>query len=115
MPQLSTAHRAASAGLRFGRGWCLALLSAALLAAPAVWAGDDFSERENLARIANEIEHVQVMVAQAAKDAPAGQRVNFRYDWLQADLQLLREGITQHLDAPRQPRPVPPLRGDYRQ
>ena len=24
-------------------------------------------------------------------------------------------GIRRHTDAPRQPRPVPPLRGDYRQ
>lgn len=120
MPQLPPAHHAASVGPRAGRRWCLALLSIALLSAtlllaPAVQAGDEFSERENLTRIANEIEHLQVMVAQAAKDAPAGQRVNFRYDWLQGDLELLREGIAQHLDAPRQPRPVPPLRGNYRQ
>jgi RAQPRD family integrative conjugative element protein len=41
--------------------------------------------------------------------------VRFRYEWLKRDLQMMRQGIEQHLDAPRQPRPVPPLRGDYRQ
>ena len=30
-------------------------------------------------------------------------------------LQMLREGVERHTDAARQPRPVPPLRGDYRQ
>ena len=55
------------------------------------------------------------MVAKAAQDAPTGQRVKFRYDWLERDLQMLREGIERHADAPRQPRPVPALRGDYRQ
>jgi RAQPRD family integrative conjugative element protein len=72
-------------------------------------------EREQLARIESELAHVQAMVAAAARDAPDGQRVKFRYDWLQADLQMLREGIERHVDAPRQPRPAPPLRGDYRQ
>ena len=51
----------------------------------------------------------------AAQDAPTGQRVKFRYDWLQNDLEMLREGIKRHVDSARQPRPVPPLRGDYRQ
>jgi RAQPRD family integrative conjugative element protein len=55
------------------------------------------------------------MVADAAQDAPTGQRVKFRSDWLQRDLELVRAGIDQHVDTPRQPRPAPPLRGDYRQ
>ena len=93
-----------------------ALWLAALLAvAGAVHANDEAGERERLARIENELAHVQALVSEAGRNAPAGQRVQFRYDWLMADLQMLRDGITQHLDAPRQPRPVPPLRGDYRQ
>lgn len=115
MPQLQPAPSVASIGTRARRAWCLALLASALLAATSAQAGDSYSERENLARIAAEIEHVQVMVAQAAKDKPATGRVQFRYDWLQGDLEQLRLGIEQHLNAPRQPRPVPPLRGDYRQ
>ena len=76
---------------------------------------DDDSEREHLARIVNELQRVEEMTRAAASDAPSGQRVRFRYDWLVRDLQLMREGIEQHVDAPRQPRPVAPLKGDYRQ
>lgn len=95
-----------------------AILTITILATTAsAWASvaDDELERERLARIASEIEQVQTMVAQAEQSAPTGQRVKFRYDWLQRDLDLLRQGITSHTDAPRQPRPVAPLRGDYRQ
>lgn len=76
---------------------------------------DDDLERERLARIAHEVERVHALVAEAARSVPPAQRVQFRYDWLQRDLEMLRAGILQHVDAPRQPRPVPPLRGDYRQ
>ena len=103
-------------GTRVRRAWMLALLIAASASAQAqAIQGDDEAEREQLARIAHEIERVQSMVASAAQAAPTGQRVKFRYDWLERDLQMLREGIERHADAPRQPRPVPPLRGDYRQ
>jgi RAQPRD family integrative conjugative element protein len=87
----------------------------ALSACSAAMASDEDVERENLARIANEIAHVKGLVAAAASKQPTGQRVKFRYDWLQRDLQLIEQGIAQHTDAPRQPRPVPPLRWDYRQ
>lgn len=96
----------------------VAVLAIGILGTTAsAWASvsDDELERERLARIASEIEQVQTMVAQAEQSAPTGQRVKFRYDWLQRDLDLLRQGITSHMDAPRQPRPVAPLRGDYRQ
>ncbi|RCW66202.1 RAQPRD family integrative conjugative element protein [Pseudorhodoferax soli] len=98
-----------------------ASLGFAILAAAAAFvptgahAADEELEREQLARIAHEIAQLEVMVAAAAQTKPTGQRVRFRYEWLQRDLLLVREGITQHTDAPRQPRPVPPLRGDYRQ
>ncbi len=100
-------------GQRVRKAWLLALLlgSASLCA----HAADDESEREQLARIASEIQRVQAMVADAAQGAPTGQRVKFRYDWLERDLEMLRAGVVQHVDTPRQPRPVPPLRGDYRQ
>lgn len=91
------------------------LASVLLVAAPIANAdGDGDAERENLARITNEIERLQIMVKEASTAAPAGQRVKFRYDWLTRDLQMMRDGIEQHVDAPRQPRPVPPLRGEYR-
>jgi RAQPRD family integrative conjugative element protein len=75
---------------------------------------DADSEREALARIAHELQRLQAEVAQAAKTADSTARVKFRYDWLAKDLELVQRGVTDHLDAPRQPRPVPPLTGDYR-
>ncbi|MDZ4175207.1 MAG: RAQPRD family integrative conjugative element protein [Hydrogenophaga sp.] len=99
------------------RAWLIAMLIACASASQTAQAagGDADTERENLARIDAELERVQVMVKEAAERAPSGQRVKFRYDWLLQDLQLLRKGVADHVDAPRQPRPVPPLRGDYRQ
>jgi RAQPRD family integrative conjugative element protein len=88
-------------------------LVAALAALPA--RADDDAEREQLARISHELVQLQAMVAEIGRRAPVSQRVRFRYDWLQRDLDLMRQGIDDHIDAPRQPRPVPPLRGDYRQ
>lgn len=104
-----------SPGTAVRRAWLLSLLLAAGMACAPARAGDDETEREHLARIDAELARVQAMVSAAAQDAPDGQRIRFRYDWLQRDLQMLRDGIAQHADAPRQPRPVPPLRGDYRQ
>ena len=113
IPRTAQPH-AQSLGTQARRSWVLAVLYVALQATNA-HAGDADTERENLARIASEIERVQVVVSEAAQTAPTGERVKFRYDWLLRDLGQLREGITAHVDAPRQPRPVPPLRGDYRQ
>jgi RAQPRD family integrative conjugative element protein len=93
-------------------GLVLAGLLGALL--PSAHAEDDL-ERERLARIAHELERVQALVAEAGRQPAPAQRVQFRYDWLQRDLEMVRAGIVQHVDAPRQPRPAPPLRGDYRQ
>jgi len=75
---------------------------------------DADSEREALARIAQELQRLQLQVAESAKSADTTARVKFRYDWLEKDLELVLRGVTDHLDAPRQPRPVPPLAGDYR-
>lgn len=95
--------------------WLLAMLTAAALAGTGTaYAGDDDVEREQLAAIAAEVAQLEALVQRAAERAPAGQRVRFRYDWLARDLQLVREGVEQHADAQRQPRPVPALRGDYR-
>lgn len=75
---------------------------------------DEDSEREALAKISYELEHLQQRVNEAGKDAASATRVRFRYDWLSRDLDLIRRGIDDHLDSPRQPRPAPPLKGDYR-
>ena len=102
------------AGKRVQRAWLVALLLAATSALTPAHAGDEDSERANLARIESELAQIQQMVAAAAKDAPPAQRVNFRYEWLIGDIDVMRRGIQQHMNAPRQPRPVEPLRGDYR-
>lgn len=81
---------------------------------PAAHADQD-SEREALARIAYELQRLEVQVTEAAREAPGGQRIRFRYDWLLRDVSLIKQGIHEHLDAPQQPRPVPLLKGDYRQ
>lgn len=72
------------------------------------------AEREALARLAHELVALEAMAREASLSAPAMARVQFRYDWLIADLRLMERGIREHLDAPRQPRPVIPLKGDYR-
>jgi len=73
------------------------------------------SERESLAKISAELERLQRIVANASKTADSNARIKFHYDWLERDLALIKDGIDNHLDAPRQPRPIPPLKGDYRQ
>ncbi len=71
-------------------------------------------ERESLARIAHELVALKVQVEDAARAAPTMARVQFRYDWLTTDLDLIERAIREHLDAPRQPRAIVPLKGDYR-
>jgi len=85
-----------------------------LLMAAGIARADADSERESLARIAQEVRRLQVQVADAARNADTSARVKFRYEWLEKDLELVLRGVTDHLDAPRQPRPIPPLVGDYR-
>lgn len=75
---------------------------------------DEDAEREQLARISYEIERLQAMAKEAAAQAAVGARIQFRYDWLIRDLQMMRDSIAQHLEAPRQPRSVAPMAGEYR-
>lgn len=90
-----------------------ALASAALFSFGPAFADED-AERENLARLEHEIAILADEVRAAKADAPTLARVRFQYDDLARDLELIRLGITDHLNAPRQPRPVEPLKGDYR-
>ncbi len=73
------------------------------------------SEHDVLARIAHEIELLEPLIAEAEMRADPGARIKFRYDWLRQDLDRVRRGILDHVEAPRpEPRRVAPLRGDYR-
>ena len=84
----------------------------AFFSLPAV--ADQEKERANLEQIENEIAQLQQMVAIASRETIPTQRVNFRYDWLINDLEIMRRGIKEHTNAPRQPRKIESLKGDYR-
>ena len=76
---------------------------------------DAEGEREALARVIHELQALDPLVRSAESQANPDARVRFRYDWLRQDLQRVRLGIQEHINAPRaQPRSFPPLRGDYR-
>lgn len=99
--------------LRYARALaaCIGLL---LLGNTAL--ADPEAEREALARLIHEIEALEPVIATAESQASPDARIRFRYDWLRQDLERVRAGIQEHIDAPRNaPRKVPPLRGDYRQ
>jgi RAQPRD family integrative conjugative element protein len=92
---------------------CLAVACAATLAINTTYAEED-SEREKLARISHELQLIRLMVADASKQSEQKGRVRFRYDLLSRDIDLIEQGIEDHLAAPAQPRSAPPLSGDYR-
>lgn len=73
---------------------------------------DQAGEREQLAHLAHEIE---ALVDAAEAQAGYPQRIRFQYGWLRQDLDRVRQGILEHLNAPEgEPRRIPPLGGDYR-
>ena len=94
------------------------LLASGLLAAvlPVQFASADTNgERGALARIIHELQAIDPLIVEAASQANPDARVRFQYDWLRQDLDRIRFGIQEHIDAPRsEPRTFPPLRGDYR-
>ena len=76
---------------------------------------DTDGERAALARIIHELQAIDPLITEAASQANPDARVRFQYDWLRQDLDRIRLGIQEHIDAPRsEPRTFPPLRGDYR-
>jgi RAQPRD family integrative conjugative element protein len=76
---------------------------------------DAEGEREALARVIHELQALAPLLRRGESQANPDARVRFRYDWLRQDLQRMRLGIQEHIDAPRaEPRQFPPLRGEYR-
>lgn len=77
---------------------------------------DSWDERDKLAAIAGELTRLELLVDEARMHANTDARIRFRYDWLHRDLERVRHGIEDHLDAPdTDPRRFPAIRGDYRQ
>ncbi|MCP4043843.1 MAG: conjugal transfer protein [Gammaproteobacteria bacterium] len=99
--------------MRFTRLMVIGLIGTALPVQFAI--ADADGEREMLARIAHEIEAIGPLISQAESQANPDARIRFQYDWLLQDLDRIRLGLQEHIDAPRsEPRTFPPLRGDYR-
>jgi RAQPRD family integrative conjugative element protein len=92
------------------------LVSGLLATVPVQFAvADADGEREALSRISHELQAINPLITEAAAQANPDARIRFRYDWLRQDLERIRLGIQEHIDAPRsEPRAFPPLRGDYR-
>jgi len=91
-----------------------ALVAGLFIACGGAFADAD-AERETLARLIHEIHAFAALIATAESQASPDARIRFRYDWLRQDLERIRAGIQEHIDAPRaEPRSFPPLRGDYR-
>lgn len=72
-------------------------------------------EAETLAKIDHEITALGALVKAAKSQADQTQRITFDYPALEADLELVKQGIRRHVLSPRtQPRSYPVLKGDYR-
>ncbi len=90
-------------------------ISIALLLGSFPVDADQATEREQLARLAHELDALQPLIDAAEAEAHYPARIRFQYPWLRQDLEKIRQGILEHLNAPQgEPRPIPPLAGDYR-
>jgi RAQPRD family integrative conjugative element protein len=92
------------------------VIVAAMLCIAGPAHADPDAEREALARLIHELQVLESLIETAESQALPDARIRFRYDWLRRDLRRVRDGIQDHIEAPRnEPRRFPPLRGDYRQ
>lgn len=74
------------------------------------------AEQAALEKIIDELNHLDKLVDKAERESDPTERIRFRYDWLRRDLNLVKNGIQDHLNAPStEPRTYEPLLGDYRQ
>ena len=91
----------------------LCLFGIALFGSSAL--ADLDSERGSLAKLVHEIDALAPLIHAAEVQADPDARIRFQYEWLRQDLARVRQGISEHLNAPQsEPRRFPPLRGDYR-
>lgn len=103
----------ASTGMR--KKICAICLCGIALFATSAHADAD-PERGALAQLVHEIDALTPLIQAAEAPAEQDARIRFQYAWLRQDLARVRQGISEHLNAPQsEPRRFPPLRGDYRQ
>jgi RAQPRD family integrative conjugative element protein len=92
----------------------LLLIGASLISLQSVLADAD-AERDALVRLVHQLESLEPLIVEASQAADPDARIRFQYDWLRHDLETIRHSIEAYIDAPRtDPRPIAPLRGDYR-
>lgn len=89
---------------------CVSICSSAFADSP-----DSDNERARLAGIAKELALIERLSFESEAKADASARTKFNYDALRSDINSMRTGIEEHVQAPRtEPRRVAPLLGDYR-
>ncbi|MFC5301860.1 RAQPRD family integrative conjugative element protein [Azospira restricta] len=90
-------------------------LAVSLSALHPAHAGDDASEREQVAALARQLDLIDRLAEHAAHTAPQERaRYHFDYARLRADLNRVRAGLQDYLVPQRaQPRDPVPLAGDY--
>ena len=72
-------------------------------------------EHQLLAQLVHELDALKPLIETAQHAADPSARLRFQYDWLRQDVEHIQSGIQMHLTEPRrQPRALPPLKGDYR-
>lgn len=72
-------------------------------------------ERELIRRLHDELVTVTTLIDAAEQAADTQGRRQFHYPALKADLQTIRQGLSDALNMPRrEPRALPPLNGEYR-
>lgn len=71
-------------------------------------------ERNNLAKMVQEIDYLMTRVGDIQQDAPVNQRITFHYDTLKNDLNMIRVGINDHINQSlKAGRDLKPLSGQY--
>ena len=85
--------------------------------------GDQAQMNTTLVQAIAELQHVKPLIAQAEAENPAGSNIQFesftgpdgkRHNGIQDDLNAITDGLIQIADqAPIDPKPYPPIAGDY--
>ena len=71
-------------------------------------------ERNNLAKLVQEIDYLMTRVDDIQQGAPVNQRITFNYDTLKNDLNMIRVGINNHINQSLMAgRDLKPLSGQY--